>query len=367
MPFSPDPRRMRIALYAPMKPPGHPVPSGDRAMARLLTRALELAGHSVTLASGLRVFLREADAGLLAPLETAAGAERRRLTREWRENGAPDLWLCYHPYYKSPDLIGPALARDFAIPYVTVESSWSRRRNLGDWARAQGHVTAGLAQAALNLSMTARDAQGLAEAQPQARIARLTPFIDAQPFAAPPAPQPGHFVTAAMMRHGDKLSSYRALAAALAMVPGNWRLSVAGDGPARAEVEAAFAPVADRTAFLGQLDRPALAALYARGWLYLWPGHAEAYGLAALEAQAAGLPVISENTAGTPEVVRDGETGILTPARDTAAYAGAIAALAGDGPRRAAMADAARRFVHGERGLDAAARRLDTLLREVAK
>ncbi len=356
---------MRIALYAPMKPPGHPVPSGDRAMARLLIRALELTGHQVALASDLRVFLRESGAGLLAPLVVAADGERRRIAGEWHRDGAPDLWLCYHPYYKSPDLIGPALAREFAIPYVTVESSWSRRRNLGDWAQAQDHVIAGLAQAALNLSITARDARGLMQACPQARIARLPPFIDAGPFQAPPAPQPGHFVTAAMMRHGDKLSSYLALASALALVPGDWRLSIAGDGPARAEVEAAFAPLAPRVTFLGQLDQPALAALYAQGWLYLWPGHAEAYGLAALEAQAAGLPVISEATAGVPEVVKDGETGILTPEHDPSAYTSAITALAFDPPRRAKMAQAARHFAADERGLDAAARRLDTLLREI--
>ena len=115
------------------------------------------------------------------------------------------------------------------------------------------------------------------------------------------------------------------------------------------------------------LTQPALTALYAQGWLYLWPGHAEAYGLATLEAQAAGLPVISENTAGVPEVVRDGETGILTAERDIPAYASAITALAGDAPRRAAMADAARRFAQTERGLNTAARRLDTLLREVTR
>ena len=38
---------MRIAFYAPMKPPNHPVPSGDRTMARLMMAALELAGHEV--------------------------------------------------------------------------------------------------------------------------------------------------------------------------------------------------------------------------------------------------------------------------------------------------------------------------------
>ncbi|WP_035670480.1 hypothetical protein [Azospirillum brasilense] len=45
---------MRIAFYAPLKSPTHPVPSGDRRMARLLMAALERAGHAVTLASTLR-------------------------------------------------------------------------------------------------------------------------------------------------------------------------------------------------------------------------------------------------------------------------------------------------------------------------
>lgn len=58
---------------------GHPVPSGDRAMARMLIRALEMAGHDVTLVSELRVFLRTADAGLLAPFEAQAAAERLRI------------------------------------------------------------------------------------------------------------------------------------------------------------------------------------------------------------------------------------------------------------------------------------------------
>ena len=47
---------MRVAFYAPLKPPDHAVPSGDRRMARLLMAALERAGHRVILASRLRAF-----------------------------------------------------------------------------------------------------------------------------------------------------------------------------------------------------------------------------------------------------------------------------------------------------------------------
>ncbi len=45
---------MRVTFYAPLKPPDHEVPSGDRRMARLLIQALELAGHEVEVAARLR-------------------------------------------------------------------------------------------------------------------------------------------------------------------------------------------------------------------------------------------------------------------------------------------------------------------------
>ena len=77
-----------------------------------------------------------------------------------------------------------------------------------------------------------------------------------------------------------------------------------------------------------------MPSIYGSGALYVWPGCGEAYGLAYLEAQAAGLPVVAQDIAGVPDVVRDGETGVLTPAGDAAAFADAIATLA----RRCAVA-----------------------------
>jgi glycosyltransferase involved in cell wall biosynthesis len=107
-----------------------------------------------------------------------------------------------------------------------------------------------------------------------------------------------------------------------------------------------------------------VAAILAQGGIYVWPGFGEAYGLSYLEAQAAGLPVVAQNTAGVPEVVRDGVTGFLTPAGDIAAFGAAIAALMSDGARRSAMKIAAHQFVHGERSLAAASRALDRILAE---
>jgi len=53
---------MRVAFYAPMKPPGHPAPSGDRRTARLLIAALEREGHRVEVASTFRSYDRTGDA-----------------------------------------------------------------------------------------------------------------------------------------------------------------------------------------------------------------------------------------------------------------------------------------------------------------
>ena len=50
---------MRIAFYAPLKSPNHPVPSGDRLMARLLIAALQRAGHDVEICIGVAQLLRK--------------------------------------------------------------------------------------------------------------------------------------------------------------------------------------------------------------------------------------------------------------------------------------------------------------------
>src|SRR5262245_50842969 len=170
-----------------------------------------------------------------------------------------------------------------------------------------------------------------------------------------------------MMRPADKLDSSRMLARALD--PPTDRPctpSVAGDGPCRAEIQAEFARLPRlRVQWLGAVEPGAVAAILARGGIYVWPGCGEAYGLAYLEAQAAGLPVVALQTAGVPEVVRHGQTGFLTPAGDVPAFAAAIARLLSDEGERKFMGAAARRFVLGERSLDAAAARLAAMLPKV--
>lgn len=358
---------MKVAFYSPIKPPGHPVPSGDRLMARLIIRALERGGASVDVVSEFRAFRKEPPVGGLTELTLEAGREAERIASGWRAAGPPGLFLTYHPYYKAPDLIGPELARAFSIPYLTVEASYSRRRDAGGWAEMQAPVGTAIRAAAVNISMTGRDREGLLANFPEARTAILPPFLDAAPYLArQPDPRPGRLVTVAMMRPGDKLDSYRMLARALERMDGpDWSLSIVGDGPARAEVEAMFAGFdSRRIVWHGQLGPDEIAALLAAGSLYVWPGCGEAYGLAYLEAAAAGLPVVAQRIAGVPEVVEDGRTGILTLAGDVEAYAGAIARLLVAPDERRRLAAGARDFVRDERSLAAGSARLMAIIRE---
>ncbi len=344
---------MKLAFYAPLKPPDHAIPSGDRQMARLLIEALQRAGHKVEIASRLRSYLPEPDCAALKLLAAEARSEVERLAAE----PPPDIFFTYHPYYKAPDLIGPDFARRFKIPYVTAEASHSSRRNEGAWAVTQKHVADAVNLAAVNFCFTARDRAGLAAAAPHARLTALPPFIDSAPYTETAVDNPRRLVAVAMLRSGDKFLSFRMLAEALPrLLDLPWTLSVIGDGPRRDDVRRLFDGLPpDRMEWLGQSAPEQIASLLRPGGLYVWPGVGEAYGLAYLEAQAAGLPVVAQNIAGVPEVVRNGETGILTPAGDIAAFAAAIRRLLTHDDERRRMSLAARRFVLEDRSLAKAA------------
>ena len=358
---------MKIAFYAPLKAPDHPVPSGDRQMARLLMQALAQGGFDVTLASRLRAF--RAEPRPLDDLKREADAEKTRLKQEWTGSGKPDLWFTYHLYYKAPDLIGPDLARDLHIPYVTAEASYAKKRDLEGWAEAQALIRDSVGLARVNLCFTDRDRPGLESVAPEARFASLSPFIDTTAYDnIAPSSLGQRLVTVAMMRKGDKFASFAMLAKALTLlIDLPWHLTVVGDGPLRAETVALFDGIPKgRIDWRGELSTNAVPAALAEGGLYVWPGCGEAYGMAYLEAEAAGLAVVAQATAGVPAVVRHERTGLLTREGDVAAYAAAIRALLLDDARRAAYGRAARDFVFAERSLRLAAVKLGLILRGIA-
>jgi glycosyltransferase involved in cell wall biosynthesis len=177
-------------------------------------------------------------------------------------------------------------------------------------------------------------------------------------------PAPVRLLTVAMMRRGDKLASHRLLAQALAQVdPDTWGLDVVGDGEARAQVESLLAPFGDRVRLLGRIDdRARLSERYAAADLFVWPAVNEAYGMALLEAQAHGCPVVAGAYGGVASVVEDGRSGILTPPGDVASFATALATLITHRNRRASLGASAQDFVRDERSLAQAASRLRAAL-----
>jgi N-acetyl-alpha-D-glucosaminyl L-malate synthase BshA len=121
------------------------------------------------------------------------------------------------------------------------------------------------------------------------------------------------------------------------------RLMLIGDGPDRSSAEylAMNLGVADRIHFLGKQDN--VNELLPLADLMLMPSEMESFGLAALEAMACGVPTIATRVGGVPELIDDGNNGLLFPVGDTEAMADAAIALLNDPPRLEAMAAAARR------------------------
>lgn len=343
-------------------------------MSRLLLSALHLAGHDVEVISGLRSFSRHPDPDRLIAMDQAAKRQIEAILARWADDScSPRIWITYHPYYKTPDLIGPAIAATLNLAYVTIEASHAAKRSRDEWRPWQARVEQSLDMAALNIAITGRDREGLERyLHSNKRVATLRPFIDATNVAAKAKrdSSPVELVTVAMMRSGDKLRSYEFLAEALLTLTSlDWRLSIIGDGPARAAVERAFQPLpADRLTWHGELSRDEVTARLSDADLYVWPGFNEAYGLAYLEAQAAGLPVVALDVGGVTDVVQNGRTGLLANAGGLAAeaierYRSALMTMITDQALRGKYADAAAAFVRSERTLETAASRVDALLR----
>jgi glycogen(starch) synthase len=101
-------------------------------------------------------------------------------------------------------------------------------------------------------------------------------------------------------------------------------------------------PWLSRVTFHGRVPDEALWRLYAGASLYVVPSRFESFGLTYVEAMQFGVPVIATRAGGIPEVVKDGETGLLVPVDDRAALRDAIGRLMSDEPLRAAMGRAAR-------------------------
>jgi glycosyltransferase involved in cell wall biosynthesis len=189
----------------------------------------------------------------------------------------------------------------------------------------------------------------------QRRALRLEPDDIAVGVASRLVPGKGHDV------------AVRAFAAVAERLP-RTRLLVAGDGPLRGQVEALarrnvpshqvsiLGFVEDIRGFLGACDLVMFPSL---------PSFGEGFGLAALEAMAAGVPVVASDAGPLPEVVSDGASGLIVAAGDDQAWAQAILALARDRSLRVRLGHGARERACRDFSLEHMADRTVAVYREV--
>ena len=147
---------------------------------------------------------------------------------------------------------------------------------------------------------------------------------------------------------------HRDLLAALASTPAlaPMHLVVVGDGELRGELgeRARSLSLSDRVHFVG--PRRDLGNLLSASDLFVMPSLWEGLPLSMILAMGAGLAVVATRVAGIPEVVRDGETGLLVSPADPPGLGGAMARLVGDPTLRARLGSAAKAFVLPRFGVD---------------
>ena len=197
---------------------------------------------------------------------------------------------------------------------------------------------------------------------PAERLHKVPYGVEVSSFAPSPEPrdpaEPVRVVTVGRLVEKKGIEfSLRAFARARGTCP-RMMYEIVGDGPLRGNLSGLIDELALREAVVmhGAAEGAAVRALLSRAHLFVLAsvtaadGDQEGTPVSLLEAQAAGLPVLSTRHAGIPEVVLDGETGFLVPERDVDGLAERMAFLASHPEACAVM---------GARGREFAARRFD--------
>lgn len=151
------------------------------------------------------------------------------------------------------------------------------------------------------------------------------------------------------------------------------RLDIVGEGAMREALEAQVVALGleERVTFHGFVDDAALVERYRNADAFVLPaiydakGDVEGLGVVLIEAASFGLPLIASDAGGIPDIVKDGETGLLVPPANAHALTGAVESLAGDRSRSRALGVAAREHVERAFSWDRIVESLERLYRDV--
>jgi len=312
-----------------------------------------------------------------APRFLLSRSERLALTIFGRADGLTERLraqspMLVHAHFGTDGLLALPLAERLGVPLVTTLHGFEVSRTRGRLLRSGrlSWMRYALLQRRLfergRLFLAVSEAvrlRALAAGYPADRTVTHYNGVDTsffQPSSAPPEPDLVLHVARLVEKKGT-----RDLIDAVARIEGAM-LVVVGDGPLRPSLERRARALDAPVRFLGRLPPNEVLGWMRRARLLAAPsvtardGDAEGLPTVLCEAAAAGLPAVATRHSGIPEVVIDGETGLLSDERDVAALARNISALLAGAELRTAMARSARRRAEEQFDLKHQIARLET-------
>ena len=201
---------------------------------------------------------------------------------------------------------------------------------------------------------------------PGARVA-VVPNAVPLPAPAPDGAIAGRVLFLGRLEAGKGVFELLGAGALLADAYPALRLVLGGEGDADAVMcRAAELGIADRVELLGWVDAARRDAELAKASVFCLPSHAEGLPMAMLEAMAARKAVVASRVGGIPETLRDGDNGLLVPARDERALAAALGSVLGDGALRERLAERARATIAQHYSTEVVCGQLSAIYRELA-
>jgi phosphatidylinositol alpha-mannosyltransferase len=345
---------MRVGIVCPYS---FEVPGGVQAHVLDLARALRRLGHEVEVLAPadeetpLPDFVRPTGRAVRIPYNGSVarlsfGPVSFARVRRWIRDHDFDVLHLHEPVAPSLSMLALMIADGPIV--ATFHTSTPRSRTLSAFQSVlqpfMEKITARIAVSALARRVQVEHLGGDGVQIPNGVDVAF--FEGAAPL--PGFPRPGGTV-GFVGRFGESRKGMPVLLEAMRLLEGDLpdvRLLVVGRGDVDDLKVSAGPSLADRVMLLGQVDDELKARALRSMDIYCAPNlGGESFGVILTEAMSAGAPVVASDLDAFRRVLDDGRAGVLTPAGEPVALAGALRSLLGDPARRAALAAAARQRV----------------------